>query len=126
MALLRTGNTSSALTLVSQDLDAYATFNADATPGQGVLLAGVFMKYEEATKTLSKATIGTDVIFGVLADDVQTGPVGVTEVLPAMVYRRGVFLRQEIEAINDVTIDPGSALDLELIDLGIQLELSYE
>ena len=43
-----------------------------------------------------------------------------------MVYRRGVFLRQEIETINNVAIAPGSAVDLALNDLGIFLELSYE
>ena len=56
----------------------------------------------------------------------DTGPVGVTEVQPTMVYRRGVFLRQEIETINNVAIAPRSAVDLALNDLGIFLELSYE
>ena len=54
----------------------------------------------------------------------DTGPVGVTEVQPTMVYRASVFLRQEIETINNVAIAPGSAVDLALNDLGISLSFA--
>lgn len=114
------------ITIVGKDLDVGATFNADTTPGVGVLKAGTLMKYTAATKVLDVAEVGTDTIFGILSDDVDTGPEGATEVLAVMVYRRGTFLRQEIESANNVAITPGSAVDLALNDIGIFLELSYE
>ena len=129
MPMFRTGAVVAApLTIIGKDLDAGATFNADTTPAVGVLKAGTLMKYTAATKVLDKATLsGTpDAVFGVLADDVDTGPVGTTEVQAVMVYRRGVFLRQEIESANNFAITPGSAIDLALNDAGIFLEHSYE
>jgi hypothetical protein len=42
-----------------------------------------------------------------------------------MVYRRGTFLRQEVETANEKLIPPGQALDLALKDKGILLEWSY-
>lgn len=122
----RTGTVAAPITIVGKDLDVGATFNADTTPGVGVLRAGTLMKYTAATKLLDKAEIGTDTIFGVLSDDVDTGPEEATEVQAVMVYRRGTFLRQEIESANNVAITPGSAVDLALNDAGIFLELSYE
>ena len=96
-------------------------------PRLGVLKAGTLMKYTGgATKVLAKAVVGTDTVFGILADDVDTGAAGATEVPVVMVYRRGVFLRQEIESANNVAITPGSAVDTALNSLGIHLELSYE
>ena len=46
--------------------------------------------------------------------------------LPALVYRKGVFMRKEIEDINGATIAPGSPLDLALQDKGLFLELGHE
>lgn len=126
MAMTRTGTVAAPITIIGKDLDAEATFNADTTPALGVLKAGTLMKYTAATKTLDKAVVGTDAIFGILADDVDTGAAGATEVPVVMVYRGGTFLRQEIESANNVAITPGSAVDLALSDLGIYLELSYE
>jgi len=126
MAMTRTGTVSPALTIIGKDLDAGATFNADTTPAVGVLKAGTLMKYTAASKTLDKAVVGTDTIFGILADDIDTGAAGTTEIQPVMIYRRGTFLRQEIESANNVAITPGSAVDIALGDLGIFLELSYE
>src|SRR4029077_726475 len=126
MAMTRTGTVSPSITIIGKDLDAGATFNADTTPAVGVLKAGTLMKYTAGTKVLDKAVVGTDVVFGLLADDIDTGAAGTTEVQPVMVYRRGVFLRQEIESANNVEITPGSAVDLALADMRILLELSYE
>ena len=127
MAMTRMGITVPVpLTIIGKDLDAGATFNGDTTPAQGVLKAGTLMKYTAGTQVLAKATVGTDTIFGILSDDIDTGAAGATEILPVMVYRRGVFLRQEIESANNVAITPGSAVDIALNDLGIFLELSYE
>lgn len=115
------------LTIIGKDLDAGATFNADVTPGAGKLRAGTLMKYDVATQALAKATVtgGTpDTVFGVLSDEFDD--TGATTPIPAMVYREGTFLRQEIESANNAPITPGSALDLALRDLGINLELSYE
>jgi hypothetical protein len=114
------------ISILGKDLDAGATFNADTTPALGVLKAGTLMKYDGATKVLAKATVGTDVVFGVLADDVDTGPVGTTEVQAVMVYRRGVFRKQAIESANNIAIAIGDANDLALQDKGIYLELEYE
>lgn len=125
MAMYRTGTVSAPLTIIGKDLDAGATFNADVAPAVGVLRAGTFLKYDPATKTFTKATAVADVT-GVLADDIDTGPVGTTEIQAAMAYRRGVFLRQEIESANNLAVVPGSADDLALQDKGIFLELSYE
>jgi hypothetical protein len=112
--------------IIGKDLDAGATFNADTTPALGVLKAGTLMKYDPATKVLAKAVVGTDTVFGVLATDVDTGEAGATAIPPVMVYRRGVFRRQEIESANNVAITPGSAVDIALNDLGIRLELSWD
>jgi hypothetical protein len=124
--MYRTGTIVPGITIIGKDLDAGATFNGDTVPALGVLKAGTIMKYTAASKTLAKATLGTDAPFGVLADDVDTGAVGATEVPVVMVYRRGVFLRQEIESANNVAITPGSAIETALSDVGIFLELSYE
>lgn len=113
------------LTIIGKDLDAGATFNADVTPGQGKLRAGTIMKYDEATKAFAKATLGTDVPFGLLTDEYDDTNVG-GAIIPAMVYREGVFLRQEIESANNTAITPGSAVDSALRDKGIYLEQSYE
>jgi hypothetical protein len=126
MAMYKTGTVPNRITIIGSDLDARATFNGDTTPAQGVLKAGTLMKYTVGTKVLAKAVVGTDTIFGVLADDVDTGAAGATEVLPVMVYRAGTFLRQEIESANNVVIGAGSAVDLALADAGIHLEFSYE
>ena len=127
MAMYRTGTVVPGITIIGKDLDAGATFNGDTVPALGVLKAGTLMKYTGgATKVLAKATVGTDTVFGVLADDVDTGAVGATEIPVVMVYRRGTFLRQEIESANNAAITPGSAVDIALSDLGIHLELSYE
>ena len=126
MAMYRTGTVAAPLTIIGKDLSAYATFNGDTTPAVGVLRAGTIMKYTAATKTLDKAVVGTDTVFGILADDIDTGAVGTTEIQPVMVYRAGTFLRQEIESANNVSITPGSVVDLALDDRGIHLELSYE
>ena len=126
MPMTRTGTVAAPLTIIGKDLDVGATFNGDTTPNVGVLRAGTLMKYTSGTQTLAKAVVGTDTVFGVLADDVDTGTGGATEILPVMVYRRGVFLRQEIESANNAAITPGSAVDVALNDLGIFLELSYE
>ena len=125
--MYRTGTVVPGITIIGKDLDAGATFNADTVPALGVLKAGTLMKYTGgATKVLAKAVVGTDTVFGILADDVDTGAAGATEVPVVMVYRRGVFLRQEIESANNIAITPGSAVDLALNSLGIHLELSYE
>jgi hypothetical protein len=126
MAMTRTGTVAAPISIIGKDLDAGATFNGDTSPNVGVLKAGTLMKYTSATKTLDKAVVGTDTLFGLLADEIDTGTGGATEILPVMVYRRGVFRRQEIESANNVAITPGSAVDIALNDLGIFLELSYE
>ena len=124
--MYRTATVAAPISILGKDLDAGATFNGDTTPNVGVLKAGTLMKYTAATKTLDKAVVGTDTIFGLLADEIDTGTGGATEILPVMVYRAGTFRRQEIESANNVSITPGSAVDLALNDLGIFLELSYE
>jgi hypothetical protein len=43
-----------------------------------------------------------------------------------MVYRAGLFLRQEIESANNAAITPDGAIDIALRDLGILLEQSYD
>jgi hypothetical protein len=115
------------LTIIGKDLDAGATFNADVTLGAGKLKAGTCMKYDPATQALAKATItgGTpDAVFGLLADDFDD--TGAATPIPAVIYREGVFLRQEIESANNAPITPGGAIDIALRDLGIYLELSYD
>ena len=126
MAMTRTGTVAAPISLLGKDLDARATFNADTTPAVGLLKKGTLMKYTAATKTLDKAVVGTDTIFGILSDDIDTGPVGTTEIQPVMVYRAGTFRRQVVESANNVSITPGSVVDLALNDAGIFLELEYE
>jgi hypothetical protein len=124
--MYKTGTAPNVITIIGKDLSAYATFNGDIAPAQGVIKAGRLMKYTAGTKTLAPALVGTDAIYGVLAEDVDTGAVGATEILPCMVYRAGTFLRQEVESANNVVIGAGGAVDLALNDLGIYLEFSYQ
>ena len=58
---------------------------------------------------------------GSLSDDVDATSAADQQV--AMVYRRGVFLRQEIESANNLLIAPGGTIDLALKALGIHHEL---
>lgn len=125
MPMYKTGTVPNVITIIGKDIDAGATFNGDIAPAQGVLKAATLMKYDAATKVLAKAVIGTDVVFGLLAVGVDTGAAGATEVLPGMVYRRGTFLRQEVESANNTVIGAGDANDLALQDKGIYLEFSY-
>jgi hypothetical protein len=111
------------LTIVGKDLDIGATFNADVTLGAGKLRAGRIMKYTAATKELSASVDGT-APFGLLADDFDD--TGATTNQPAMVYREGTFLRQEIESANNFAIAPGSAIETGLVAIGIDLEYSYD
>ena len=126
MPMYSTGTVPNVITIIAQDLSAGASFNGDTTPNVGVLKAGTLMKYDAATKTLAKAVVGTDTIFGLLAVGVDTGTGGATEILPVLVYRKGTFLRQEIESANNVVIGAGSVVDLALADLGINLVFSYD
>jgi hypothetical protein len=127
MAMYRTGNVVTGITIIGKDLDAGATFNADVATGTGVHKAGEIVKYDATAKTFAKWVGGTDavtLIYGILADDVDATSATVVE--PAMCYRRGVFLRQEIESANNFLIKPGDATDVGLKDIGIYLELSYD
>lgn len=125
MPMYKIGTVPNTITIIGKDLDPGGTFNGDIAPAQGVIKAGTLMKYDATTKILAKATVGTDSVFGVLASGVDTGAAGSTEVLPGMVYRKGTFLRQEIESANNVVIGAGDANDLALRDKGIYLEFSY-
>lgn len=126
MPMYRTATVPNVITIIGKDLDARATFNGDMAANQGVIKAGRLLKYTVGTKTLAPAVVGTDTIFGILAQDVDTGTGGATEIQPAMVYRAGTFLRQEVESANNVVIGAGGAVDLALNDLGIFLEFSYQ
>lgn len=128
MAMFRTGTVAAGLTIIGKDLDAGATFNADVKPAQAaVLKAGQIVKYDATNKQFDKWVSGTDavgLIYGLLASDVDATHATIIE--PAMCYRKGVFLRQEVESANNILIKPGDANDEGLKDKGIFLELSYE
>jgi hypothetical protein len=114
---------SAPLTIIGKDLDAGATFNADVTLGAGKLRAGTIMKYTVGSQSLA-ADLTATAPFGLLADEFDD--TGATSPMPAMVYRAGLFLRQEIESANNLAIPPNSAIDIALRDLGIMLEQSYD
>jgi hypothetical protein len=127
MAMYRTGQSTALTSIIGKDLDAGATFNADMAVSTGVHKAGEIVKYDTTAKTFAKWVGGTDavtLIYGILANEVDATSATVVE--PAMCYRRGVFLRQEIESANNYLIAPGGAADVGLKDLGIFLELSYD
>jgi hypothetical protein len=121
---MRSGQFNPVLTIIGKDLDVAGTFNSDVKPGEGggFLPAGRFMKYVAGDHFEDGAGAGGADIFGVLAQEVDTSG---TEPVAAMVYRRGTFLRQEVETANEKLIPPGQALDLALKDKGILLEWSY-
>jgi hypothetical protein len=118
------------LTIIGNDLDAVASFNADLNPNAGKQRAGRFMSYDPATEQLTPwdglADAVGATIFGVLADgfDITADNVNVTAAV--MVYRGGTFLSQEIESANNAAITPGGPLDKALRDLGITLKYSYD
>lgn len=128
MAFYRTGSSANTVTsIIGKDLDAGGTFNSDMALNSGVHLAGEIVKYDATAKTFAKWVGGTDavgLIYGILAQTVDATSATVVEV--GMCYRRGVFLRQEIESANNYLIKPGDANDVALKDIGIVLELSYD
>jgi hypothetical protein len=130
MAMYRTGTVAPALTIIGKDLDAGATFNADLNPNTGKQRAGRFMSYDPANRWLTPwdgiADAAGATIYGILADDVDITDNNTTVSVAVMVYREGVFLRQEIESANNAAITPGGALEKAIRDIGINLELSYE
>jgi hypothetical protein len=122
-------NVGQPLTIIGKDLDAGATFNSDVALGTGPLRAGQIMNYTPATQVLTPNLNGAlptapIVLYGILADDFDD--TGSTVALPAMVYKEGTFLRQELESANNYAIPPGSTIELNLRDNGIMLEQSYE
>jgi hypothetical protein len=134
--MIKTGTFYPVPTIIGKDLDAEATFNADVAAGVGLIPAGRFMSYDDATKTLTPipTPIADDaatgaLVFGVLSNDVDA----TNATLPAvgMVYRHGTFLRQEIESANSdiagpwTVIPPGGPLAEALRAKGINLEYSY-
>jgi hypothetical protein len=118
------------LTIVGKDLDVGSTFNGDLNPNAGKQRAGRFMSYDVATKQLTPwdgiADAVGATIFGVLADDVDIRDNNVDVTAAVMVYREGVFLRQEIESANNAHIAADGPVDKALRGLGIFLEYSYE
>jgi hypothetical protein len=118
------------LTIIGKDLDVGATFNADLNPNSGQQRAGRLMSYDKATKQLTPwdgiADANGQTIFGVLADDVDITGDNINVTTAVMVYRAGLFLRQEIESANNAAITPDGVIDNRLRDLGISLEQSYE
>jgi hypothetical protein len=128
--MTRTGTVQPAITIIGKDLDAGATFNADLNPNAGVQKAGRFMSYDKATKQLTPwdgvADAAGATIYGVLADDFDITDNNQTVSMAVMIYREGVFLRQEIESANNAEITVDGPLDTRLRDLGILLEYSYE
>jgi len=122
-------NVGAPLTIIGKDLEAGATFNADVALGTGKLKAGRIMEYTPATQTLAPSAAGAlptapIIMIGILADDFDD--TGATTAQPAMVFKDGTFLRQEIESANNFAITPGSTIETNLRDIGIQLEQSYE
>ena len=111
-------------TIVGKDLSLAGTFNSDVVAGQGLIPAGRFMSYDEGAKELTAWNGDPEDIFGLLAFEVDASNTETN--VPGMVYRAGTFLRQEIEAANQVVIPPNGPVDMVLRGLGILLEWSYE
>ena len=86
-------------------------------PRSPTLRAGTILEYDAALKELFP---GTTTPFGLLADDTGGGAT------PVMCYRKGTFLRGQIEAANGVEIAPGSAIDAALSDIGIHFAAGYQ
>lgn len=118
--LIFSGSFGPVLTIIGKDLDVRGTFNSDMEAGVGFVPAGRLIAYDAAAKEFSP-TSGGDV-FGILAYECNAQG---TDPVPAMVYRRGTFLRQEIETVNEMAIPPDGPVDKELRALGITLEWSY-
>lgn len=118
--LIYTGSFGPVLTIIGKDLDVGATFNSDMEAGIGFVPAGRLIAYDAGAKEFSPTTGGD--VFGILANECNAAG---TDPVPAMVYRRGTFLRQEIEVANEIAIPPDGPVDKELRALGIFLEWSY-
>jgi hypothetical protein len=136
MAMVKTGTFYQVTTIIGKDLDAEATFNGDVAMGLGLIPAGRFMSYDEATKVLTPLPVPiTDdaatgaLVFGVLAADCDATSATIPNV--GMVYRHGTFLKQEIESVNSpdagpwLVIPPNGPLGEALRGKGINLEYSY-
>jgi hypothetical protein len=137
MAWIKTGTFYPPITIIGKDLEAVATFNGDIGPNLGLIPAGTFMSYDASAKLLTpwnSAPMVTETnplgdpegatIFGILAMGVDASDSTVVAV--GMVYRGGTFLRQEIEAANQIVIPEGGVVDLALKNISIFLEYSHE
>jgi hypothetical protein len=109
----------SGLTILGKGLDAGATFDGDVAKGIGQLKAGQLMKYvvNDARQERHLHKDDGSAPFGLPAFDVD----GMITSETAMVYRRGVFDRQEVETANGFQIEPSDPIDTLLRDLGITL-----
>jgi hypothetical protein len=128
------------LPLIGKDLDVGATHNADVSAAQPDLPAGTIMHFtavgpaQEMVKATLPLVAPATGWYGILAaDSYQTFDNAATPVAinrPAMVYRRGVFIRSTVNEVNGSTFTPntaaGLAQELILQDAGIFLEESWD
>lgn len=128
MAWFKTGSFYPPITIIGKDLDAGATLNADIGPNLGLIPAGRLMSYNATSKLLIPWDATADAPGATVAGVLAMGVDSTDAVNPAvgMVYRRGTFLRQELEAANQVLIPMGGPLDIALNGAGIFLEYSWE
>ncbi|HXB10673.1 MAG TPA: hypothetical protein VNZ45_01700 [Bacteroidia bacterium] len=129
--MVKRGTIYPVITIIGKDLEAAATFNAsfdNAAQNRSLFPAGRFMQYSPTTKNMTPITTFTAGwaanVAGVLAHDVDNTDGDAV----GMFYRNGTFLRQEVEAANQISggIVAGSADDITLQGKGIFLEYSYE
>jgi hypothetical protein len=127
------------LPLIGKDLDAGATFNADVVANILDLEAGTIMVIPTPGAPMVPAAVAdignTAVVIGILAADSYQAfdSTGGIILRPAMIYRRGVFIRSTINDINGrrpapelAPINPGDANDVALNVRGIHLEESWD
>jgi|SRR5271165_3517826 len=106
------------LPLIGKDLDVGATLNADVAANQTDLPAGTIMSLTEgATREMVKLPAlpvplpaAATAIIGILAaDSYATVPAANR---PAMIYRRGVFIRSTVNEVNAMVTGAGAGAAL--------------
>jgi hypothetical protein len=127
--------------LIGKDLDAGATLNGDVEAAQPDLLAGTIMAFTNlAVNEMIPATLADlampGLTVGILAAEsyqaFDSAPTPAAINRPAMIYRRGVFIRSTVNEANAESGSPlpaivaGDATDVLLNNKGIFLEESWD
>src|SRR5262245_25132733 len=86
----------------------HSPFMADFAPANGVVKRGSIVSQDVSGHCVLIA-VAADTPYGVLLDDVDTGPTGATDIVAAVVDRKGAFVAKQL--ITGPATNPGALAD---------------